>query len=99
MYKLILSWDIKPSLDQEYFEFMLREFAPRIDNTELKPIEAWFSAYGEGPQIVVEGLTDDLDSMRRFLASEEWQALHSKLMEYVQDYQQKVVIGRPDLQL
>jgi len=99
MYKLLMSWDIKPTRDQEYFEFMVREFAPRIASMGITPTEAWFSVYGEGPQIIVEGVMDDLDTMRKLLASDDWQALNKKLMEYVQDYRQKVVAGRPDLQL
>lgn len=99
MYKLLLSWDIKPSLDQDYFEFMVREFAPQITNMGLTPIEAWFSAYGDGPQIIVEGMTEDRKTMQTLLESDEWKALLVKLMEYVDDYQQKVIIGRPDLQL
>ncbi len=99
MYKLLLSWDIKPAHDQEYFEFMVREFAPRISSLGITPTEAWFSVYGEGPQVVVEGITEDLDSMRSVLESDEWKALNKRLMEYVQDYHQKVVPGRSDLQL
>ncbi|MFP4322371.1 MAG: hypothetical protein ACLFTK_07950 [Anaerolineales bacterium] len=99
MYKLLLSWDIKPAHDQEYFEFMVREFAPRITSLGITPTEAWFSVYGDGPQIVVEGITDDLQSMRDVLQSDEWKALNKRLMDYVQDYQQKVIAGRSDLQL
>lgn len=99
MYKLLLSWDIKPTRDQEYFEFMVREFAPRLASMGITPTEAWFSVYGDGPQIIVEGITDNLATMRELLASEEWQALNTKLLEYVVDYKQKVVTGRSDLQL
>ena len=99
MYKLLLSWDIKPTRDQEYFEFMVREFAPRITSMGLTPTEAWFSVYGDGPQIIVEGITDDLETMRTLLESDEWDALNDRLMEFVEDYRQKVVAGRPDLQL
>jgi hypothetical protein len=99
MYKLLLSWDIKPSLDQEYFEFMVREFAPRITSLGLTPTEAWFCVYGKGPQVVVEGITDNLPTMQKLLDSPEWEALYDKLMTYVEDYSQKVIVGRPDLQI
>ena len=99
MYKLLLSWDIKPNRDQEYFEFMVREFAPRITSMGIRPTEAWFCVYGDGPQIVVEGITDDLDTMKKILESAEWKTLHSKLLDFIEGYSQKVVTGRPDLQL
>jgi len=99
MYKLLLSWNIKENRDQEYFEFMVREFAPRITSLGLTPTEAWLSVYGDGPQIIVEGVTDDLNTMKKLLQSAEWSALHLRLLEFVDDYQQKVVTGRPDLQI
>jgi len=99
MYKLLLTWDIKPNQDQEYFEFMVREFAPRITSMGLTPTEAWFSVYGEGPQIIVECTTDDLETMKKVLASEEWTTLNQKLLNYVEQFKRKIVAGRPDLQL
>ncbi|HLA44282.1 MAG TPA: hypothetical protein VJZ27_12645 [Aggregatilineales bacterium] len=99
MYKLLLTWDIKPNRDQEYFEFMVREFAPKITSMGLTPTEAWFSVYGDGPQIIVEGITDDLKTMKELLESDEWGALNTRLLEFVDDYEQKVVTGRSDLQI
>lgn len=91
MIKLLLSWDIKPGRDQEYFEFMVREFAPGLTRLGLTPTEAWFAVYGECPQILMEGVADDLSAMRRILDSEDWSALHTKLLGYVDNYQQKIV--------
>ncbi|MCL4875442.1 MAG: hypothetical protein KJ064_02235 [Anaerolineae bacterium] len=99
MYKLLLSWDIKPSRDQEYFEFMVREFAPRITSMGVTPTEAWFSVYGNGPQITVEGITEDFETMKKVLESREWKELKARLLTFVDDYQQKVVTGRPDIQI
>ncbi|HEX3049559.1 MAG TPA: hypothetical protein VHP83_02810 [Aggregatilineaceae bacterium] len=91
MIKLLLSWDIKPGQDQEYFEFMVREFAPGITRLGLNPTEAWFAVFGDCPQILMEGVTEDLGTMRHLLESEDWTALHTKLLGYVDNYQQKIV--------
>jgi hypothetical protein len=91
MYKLLLSWDIKAGRDQEYFEFMVREFAPGLKRLGLAPREAWFAVYGDCPQILMEGVSDDLDTIRELLDSSEWDALYSKLLTYVDNYQHKVV--------
>ncbi|NDJ85763.1 MAG: hypothetical protein GYB66_07745 [Chloroflexi bacterium] len=101
MVKLLLSWDILPDRDQEHFEFMIREFAPRLTALGVKPIEAWFTLYGRdnNPQIVVEAIADDLQKMRDVLATEEWQKLKENLLEYVTNFNQKVIRGRPHLQL
>ena len=70
MFKLLLSWDIKPGRDQEYFEFIVREFAPGITRLGLKPTEAWFAVYGECPQILMEGITEDLETLQALLRSD-----------------------------
>ena len=95
----MLTWDIKPGQDQEYFEFMVREFAPGITRLGLTPTEAWFAVYGDCPQILMEGITDDLAGMRKLLDSDEWTSLYDKLLKYVDNYEQKVVRGSPGFQL
>ncbi|NLF77328.1 MAG: hypothetical protein GX573_16655 [Chloroflexi bacterium] len=99
MMKLLLSWDIKPGRDQEYFEFMVREFAPGITKLGLTPTEAWFAVYGDCPQILMEGITDDLETMRGMLTSNDWEALYDKLMTYVDNYQQKIVRATAGFQI
>ncbi len=101
MVKLLLSWDILPDRDQEHFEFMIREFAPRLTALGVKPIEAWFTYYGRetNPQIVVEAIADDVIKVREALATSEWQDLKERLLRYVTNYNQKVIRGRPHLQL
>jgi hypothetical protein len=91
MIKLLLSWDIKPGQDQEYFEFMVREFAPGLTRLGLTPTEAWLTVYGECPQILMEGVADDVSTVQRVLDSDDWAALHDKLLGYVDNYTHKIV--------
>lgn len=91
--KLLMNWDIKPGRDQEYFEFMVREWIPGITNLGLKPSGSWFTVYSrdQTPQIMTEGVAKDLGTMRGILDSDNWQELHDKLLEYVGNYEQKIV--------
>ena len=91
--KLIMNWDIKPGRDQDYFEFKVREWIPGITDMGLKPSGAWYTAYsrGECPQILTEVVANDLLTMQEILESEEWQSLHEKLLDYVDNYEQKIV--------
>ena len=96
--KLIMNWDIKPGRDQEYFEFVVREFAPGVARLGLKPTQAWFTVYGRTPQIMMEGITDDYANMKTLIDSPEWRALHQKLDEFVANYTQKIVRLAPGFQ-
>ncbi len=97
--KILMSWDIKQGHDQEYFEFVVREFAPGITRLGLQPTEAWFSIFGNGPQITMAGLASDYATMKTLLDSKEWKDLHDKLLEFVTNYSQKVVRFSPGFQL
>lgn len=97
--KLIMSWDIKQGRDQEYFEFVVREFAPGITRMGLQPTEAWFSIYGECPQIMMGGITSDFGTMKTLVDSKEWKELHDRLLQFVNNYQQKIVRFSPGFQL
>ncbi|MCD6289845.1 MAG: hypothetical protein J7M34_05020 [Anaerolineae bacterium] len=99
MMKLLMSWDIKPGREQAYFEFVVREFAPGLMRLGLQPTEQWYTLFGSGPQMLTGAVAEDLETMRRILASEEWHELHSKLLNYVTNYQQKVVPAARGFQL
>ena len=51
----------------------------------------WFRRNKEAPQMMTEGITKDIDTMRGILDSEDWTLLQGKLQEYVQNYTQKII--------
>jgi hypothetical protein len=91
--KLMMYWDIKPGRDQDYFEFVVREWVPGITRLGVQTTGAWYSVWSrtEGPQIMAEAVVDDLQTAQRVLKSPEWLELHDRLLEYVNNYKQKVV--------
>ncbi len=89
--KLLMSWDIRSGQEQTYFEFAMQTFAPALMKMGWQPTEAWYTLYGEGPQIMTAGITDSVDKMRNILESAEWEELKSQLLEYVTDFKYKVV--------
>lgn len=96
--KLLMTWDIAPEQDQEYFEFVIREFIPGIQRMGLEPMEAWATVYGSYPQILVSMLAPDLPSAQRILNSHDWKALREKLLGFVTNYSYKVVDARTGFQ-
>ena len=99
MVKLLMSWDIKPGSESEYFEFIVREFAPGIMKLGIQPTEAWYTVFGDGPQILTGAVADDLSTMRSILDGEEWGKLQSKLFEYVTNFDFKIVRATGRFQL
>ena len=99
MMKLLMSWDIKAGREQPYFEFIVREFAPKMMRLGLQPTEAWYTVYGDGPQILTGGVTNDLPAMNQILNSEDWNTLRVQLLSYVTNYSQKVIPASGSFQL
>lgn len=89
--KLLMSWDIKPGREAEFFEFQVREWVPGLQRLGLEPTDAWYTLYGAAPQIMVGGTTKTIKLMRQILNTEEWKALRGQLLSYVDNYDQKVI--------
>ncbi len=95
----MMSWDIKPGLDQQYFEFVVREWVPGITRLGMQPREAWYTVYGECPQISTSIVTEDLQQLRTVLSGEDWARLHNRLLQFVQNYRQKIVRASAGFQI
>jgi hypothetical protein len=96
--KVLMTWDISPEHEQEYFEFVIGEWIPGIQRLGLEPVEAWATIYGNYPQIQVAMLAPDLPDAQRVLASTDWTMLRSKLFNYVRNYNYKVVDAKSGFQ-
>ncbi|HBY96518.1 MAG TPA: hypothetical protein DEP84_21680 [Chloroflexi bacterium] len=97
--KLLMTWDIKPGRETAYLDFVTSEFAPGLMRLGLEPTEAWYTVYGEGPQILTGGVAQDIETMQDVLASEEWQALRDRLLDYVSNFNYKVIPASGRFQL
>lgn len=99
--KLIMNWDIKPGRDQEYFEFLVREWIPGTTSLGLKHSGAWVTTYSRGdtPQIMTEGIAKDLETMKDILDSHAWRQLNVRLLDFIVNYEQKIVRVTGNFQL
>lgn len=99
MVKLLMTWNIRDGLEDEYFEFVMQEFGPGMLELGIQPTDAWYTAYGNRPQILTGGVADDLSSLREALASKKWRELKVELLTYVTDFNQKLVHASGGFQL
>lgn len=96
--KVLMTWDITPDRDQEYFEFVIGEFVPGVQRLGLQPTEAWATVYGPYPQIQVGLLADDANRAQRVLDSPEWVQLQERLFGYISNFSYKVIPARGGFQ-
>jgi len=86
-----MTWDINPEHEQEYFEFVVRDFLPEVQKLGFKLSDAWVTVYGEQPQILVGAVLPNFQKVMKIIDSEEWALLLNNLLDFVTDYQQKIV--------
>jgi len=97
--KLLMNWDILPGREQEYFEFVVRDFLPAMQRLGMEPSDAWFTMYGDEPQIMVSAQMPSASSLQRILASEDWKNLTQQLLDYVENFDYKIVQARSGFQM
>ena len=97
--KIIMTWDIIPEHEQEYFEFVIREYIPGVQRLGCELSDAWATVYGDQPQIMVGALMPSFNRARQLTSSNEWDELNQKLLDYVQNYQLKIIPAKSGFQL
>ena len=97
--KLLMTWDILPGREQDYFEFVVRDFLPDVQSMGLEVSDAWFTMYGNHPQIMATAQMSDMDALQKVLESSDWDALTQRLLDYVENFEFKVVPARSGFQL
>ena len=97
--KLLMTWDILPGREQEYFEFVVRDFIPGVQRMGMEPSDAWFTMYGDQPQIMAAMQMPTISALQRTLGSVEWQDMVKRLLDYVENFNYKVVQARSGFQI
>ena len=89
--KLLLTWNVRPGRDEDYLEFVTQDFPESMLEANLQPTEAWYTVYGNWPEVTMGFMVEDLETLRDFLTSRTWYKLRRKLSTYIEDYHQKAI--------
>lgn len=97
--KLLLSYDIIQETQQAYYEFLMRQFLPRLQELGLAMTEAWHTAYGDYPLRLIGFVAPDMEMLRHVLSGAEWHALEERLKRFVGNYHRRTIAYRDGFQL
>jgi hypothetical protein len=97
--KLLLNYDVKDNMSEEYRQFILGDFLPAVQKMGLAVTEVWLTAYGDYPERQTELVSRDEETMWRVLNSEEWLELEGRLREFVDGFERKVIPYQPGFQM
>ncbi len=96
--KLLVSYNIKPNREAEYYRFVLGEFLPKLQNLGLLMTDGWHTAYGKYPIRLLVFKTQDDTDIQQVLDSDEWIEGKKTLLKMVQDYEERLVPARRTFQ-
>ena len=97
--KLLISWDIQPGREEDYFEFHIRKFVPALEGLGVALSEAWLTVYGEQPRLLAEAVIPNLAAARKLLDSNAWDDLGTQMEELVENFDYKLVAARGGFQM
>ena len=97
--KILMTWDILPGREQEYFEFVVRDWIPGIQRMGMEPSDAWFTMYGGQPQILAAAQMPTINAVQNILDSNDWKELTTRLLDYVENFEFKIVQARSGFQM
>lgn len=97
-YKLLLMYEVKEELLQEYYQFVMGRYVPALQSMGLQMSEAWQTAYGDAPNRLIGFVCEDQSTMMEVMNSENWIALNNQLEQFVIDFNYKVIPYRGGFQ-
>ncbi len=89
--KLIISYDMKTGQEQACHTYMVQELGAMLNEFGFQFTDAWYTAWGNGPQIMGCGLLDDIEIARELLQSEIWHEVVEGLHQYVDNFSIRLV--------
>jgi hypothetical protein len=97
-YKMIVSYDIRLSHQDEYYQFVLGELVPRLQEMGVFMTEAWHTAFGEYPMRMVTFVVEEYQTLDELFDSPEWTQLEAELLHFVENYSLRVLRYRSGFQ-
>lgn len=97
-YKVIVTYDIIPGNQDSYYQFVMGEFVPALQEMGLYMTEAWHTAYGHYPLRMATFVTEDLETIQKTLKDDRWRELEDRFKAYVRNYTRTVIEYRQGFQ-
>jgi hypothetical protein len=96
--KALLTWNIRPGSEREHFQH-IRRFVGKIATLGLDLADAWYTVYGDAPQILLGIVSQEgEEQLESSLLSPQWREAVAELDPYIADYRQRIVLATGQFQ-
>ncbi len=96
--KLLLSYDIRPEVQENYYSYVTGEFVPQANAIGLELAEVWETVYGEYPRRLIVFVAADKETANAAMNSDRFKRMERRLRRYVENYSCRLVKYKPHFQ-
>lgn len=91
MVKVLLSYDMREGHEEDCQRYVVQTLGPGLAQMGLRITDAWYTLWGDVPQILGGGLLEEEEDAVRILRSQEWEELIAGLEPFVENFKVRVV--------
>lgn len=84
-------WDVAPGKQNTYSDFVMTRYNPTLERLGIRLVGGYYVAVGMGPRIIAVGVTQGLHELEQALATDEYNDVTNRLMEFVTHYHSKIL--------
>jgi len=92
-------WTVIPHRIQDYEKYIISDYIPGLNRLGIQIVAGWSVIIGAYSEIMLEGVSNDLDILERALKQSNYKQLNENLLSYVKGYKTKILIpsGRTNI--
>ena len=92
-------WTVIPDRIKDYEKYIIKDYIPGLNRLGIQIVAGWSVIIGAYSEIMLEGVSNDLDFLEQALNQSKYKKLNENLLSYVKGYKTKILIptGRTDI--
>ena len=91
MVKVLISYDMREGREEECQRYVMQTLGPGMAQLGLRITDAWYTLWGNAPQIMGGGVLENEAEAARMIHSDEWIGLVDGLRPLVNNFRIRVV--------
>jgi hypothetical protein len=92
-------WTVIPNQIKDYKKYIVSDYIPGMNRLGVQIVAGWSVIIGAYSEVILEGVSNDLDILEQALKQSKFQKLNENLLSYVKGYKTKILIptGRTNI--
>ena len=84
------TWDIIGKTKDEYEDYVINEYYPLMEESDIAVAGEWLVLIGDGPHIICEGRVHDIEKLIQTLSSKKFRTARRKLKGLVDNFESRL---------